>query len=687
MNFLNSAILLGLAAVAMPLLIHLFTRAKAKPIPFSSLQFIKQLQSQKIRQVKIRQILLLITRTLAILFLVLSFARPTCRSSPATARSSTCAVILLDNSVSMLIEEEGEQLFSSAKRVALDIVEQMQPGDEVFLCTTTDTLQPESRRAFHDFQAYRRQVEAMRPDYSATNLSAGMIYAQNLLASAHNVNKEIYLLSDMQANGFSLDSLPRRDFVTRHFAVPFQAQHAANLSITGVELRSSILQPDKAVEIEVTLANSGKDPGRSKLVQVYIHDQRVAQRAVTVQAEGAAKELFRFIVDRTGWIDGYVQLEDDALMEDNLRYFSFYVPEQINLGVIGEGSAGNRLFQLALLSSADSSTYIKIQTLPESRLSGLAIDSVQIVVLYNVIKMPAEAVNRIAEWYERGGSVMVVLGPRLDVRWYNSSLAPALSLPAIMEPLGAGSGFSLGRIDASHPVFAGIFESNEVNFTRPRFNFAFRTGPVTHQHILLAYSTGDPYLSELREKNGAVLLFTSSFEPEESDIAYRTIFAPLLHRSVSYLASHGQNRRDEYFSGDALRFRVPGQELQSRLEIESPDGQVDLVHPQITASGTWIDYTSTKQPGIYHLRSNGKTLTLWAVNIPVEELRLDVAEREHVEETHRLTWVDNPGQIDVVIRDARIGREYWREFLVAVLVLLLLEMALYREKGEVTSEA
>jgi hypothetical protein len=113
---------------------------------------------------------------------------------------------------------------------------------------------------------------------------------------------------------------------------------------------------------------------------------------------------------------------------------------------------------------------------------------------------------------------------------------------------------------------------------------------------------------------------------------------------------------------------------------------VDLVHPGITASGAWIDHAATGIPGLYSLRADGKRLAVWAVNIPARELDLSRAERELVEDSHHLHWVDDPARIDQFIREERIGREYWRELLLAGLLLLLLEMVLYREKGELPSE-
>ena len=64
-SFLNSFILPALAAIAIPIIIHFFNRRKTKKIQFSSLRFLKMLENQRIRQVRLLQILLILIRTLS----------------------------------------------------------------------------------------------------------------------------------------------------------------------------------------------------------------------------------------------------------------------------------------------------------------------------------------------------------------------------------------------------------------------------------------------------------------------------------------------------------------------------------------------------------------------------------------------------------------------------------------------
>lgn len=678
---------MGLAAVALPILIHLFTRARAKPVPFSSLRFLQQLQNRKIRQVKLRQILLLILRTLIVLLLVLAFARPTCRSrSAASASARTSAVVILDNSLSMALTPQGESLLTAARKQAAAIPGLMRPGDELYLCSAADTTATVERGAIHDFQLYNQRLQSMTLDYGAADLSAALQFATRLLASAHNVNKEIYLLSDMQASSFKLDSLPRPPPPLAQFALPISGGQAANMAVTAVKLNSAILQQGRQVEIEVTLANSSAMPGRGKLVQLFLAGERVAQSTVSLEAGATIQERFRFIVDRRGWIDGMVQLEDDALSEDNQRFFSFYVPERLAIGMVGEPGEGIRLLELALRSAADSSGYLDLHHATAERTAALPLDSLQLVLLYDVAGLSGEAVSALAEWRRQGGNLLMVAGKRLDLRWYNQELAPALQLPRVLEAVAGGGSFTLGRIDASHPLLSGMFTGVEANFSRPQYNFALRFAPGVDQQVIFAYGTGDPALLELRGDGGARLLFSSSFEPEVSDIAFKTIFAPLLYRSVSYLAAQTENRGGQLVR-EPLRCRLPAEVLQEKLEIIGPDGVADQVRPQITPSGPWIDYREARRPGTYRLLAGGRVLMIWAVNIDPAELELSAAPREKVEEAYHMHWVAEPAQLARSVREARIGREYWKQLLALALALLIVEMAIYREKGQPEDEA
>ena len=104
-GFLNSLVLPFLAAAVIPLIIYLFRRRKAKRISFSSIRFLKMLENQRIRNLRIYQILLLLVRMAFIIFLVMAFARPVLRIMNITGSSAAgaTAVIIIDDSYSIKI--------------------------------------------------------------------------------------------------------------------------------------------------------------------------------------------------------------------------------------------------------------------------------------------------------------------------------------------------------------------------------------------------------------------------------------------------------------------------------------------------------------------------------------------------------------------------------------------------------
>ena len=114
MLFLNPAVLFGLLAASIPVLIHLLNLRKLKRIEFSTLAFLKELQKNKIRKIKLKQWLLLALRVLIILFLVMAFARPTIKGiaiGGTTSAAKTTAVFILDDTYSMsVVDANGSYL-------------------------------------------------------------------------------------------------------------------------------------------------------------------------------------------------------------------------------------------------------------------------------------------------------------------------------------------------------------------------------------------------------------------------------------------------------------------------------------------------------------------------------------------------------------------------------------------------
>ncbi|MBN2001084.1 BatA domain-containing protein [candidate division KSB1 bacterium] len=684
MSFLNPTILFGLAAASLPVLIHLFTRTKSKTVLFSSLNFLRELEQQAIKRVKLREILLLILRTLIIIFIVLAFARPTLRGSMtgfAGGNARTSAVVVLDNSLSMSRSKEGRTLFFTAKIIANEIADNMVPGDELYLVTPDDTTK--DQRSFHDFEMFRQAVERTEMVYHKIDLSAAFIYAQHLLKRSPNINKELYVISDFQQTTFhdSVISVGPE----RIFAFPLEHGNVTNLSVKQVTLSSTILEKDKMIELEAIVANYNNLDVNGKLALLDVNNEKVAQSTLHVEKNSSPVEKFKFILKNTGMIPGFIQLEDDDLNFDNCRYFTLYVPRQLTVGLVGKTDVDIDYVEMALLP--DLSEKYKIEKFYPDNLPYIQIDQLDVLVLSNLSQLSDLFVEKCTDFVANGGGVLLALGANTDIRDYNNGLLKSLGLPQLISTIGSiqsdSAYFSIGKIDFSHPVFSGVF-NNESQFSKPQFCFALRSENAADAINIMQYSDGSPFIYEKKFNQGSIIVFTSGFDLKISDFTHKTIFAPLIHQSINYLGTFHTSRTGHLLVGDEIRYKIPSELVEHNLLMQRPDNRSDKIQPEIQSSGPWIYYNDTGDPGFYTLFSNETPLALWAVNIAAEESNLTRVPNSELTARYAMTVISPNMDLKSKISASRFGTELWKHLVFIVVILLIAEMFIYRESGEVS---
>jgi len=125
LTFLSPTVLFGLAAVSIPLIIHLFSKFRTQNVEFSTIRFIQDLEHETIRNIKIKQWIILLLRMIIILALVILFSRPVMEGfipGWMGAELESRIVIVLDNSASMSAKIDGESRLSRSKNSIVDMV-------------------------------------------------------------------------------------------------------------------------------------------------------------------------------------------------------------------------------------------------------------------------------------------------------------------------------------------------------------------------------------------------------------------------------------------------------------------------------------------------------------------------------------------------------------------------------------
>ena len=136
MTFLNPFVLFGLAAAAIPVLLHLLNLRKLRTVEFSSVRFLKELQKSSMRRLRIRQLLLLVLRTLLIVAVVMAFSRPALRvrlGGFASQGASSTMIVILDDSPSMNLHDERGTAFARGVQAAGHLIDIAAEGDRLYL--------------------------------------------------------------------------------------------------------------------------------------------------------------------------------------------------------------------------------------------------------------------------------------------------------------------------------------------------------------------------------------------------------------------------------------------------------------------------------------------------------------------------------------------------------------------------
>lgn len=689
MAFLNSIFLFALGAVIVPLLIHLFSRQRVKTVYFSSLEFLKILQRKKMRRVRLRQLILLLLRTLIVLFIVLAFARPALKgvlSAGLSTRARTSAVILLDNSFSMGMRTPQGLLFEQAKEKAIEIVELLREGDEAWFLLVSDT--PVHVHHTRDFTSLRKMIEEAELSNATTNIRRAFFTAAEFLNTSKNANKEMYLITDLRRNGWSElvegKALPLAEGMS-FFLLPVAEERGENVSIDRVEFLDRLLEAGKPINLEVTLTNHSDRNRENLLVQLYVNGKRTGQTAVNIDAGRTTTAEFAAVFDTPGPVSGYVEIEEDDLFVDDRRYFAIRVPEQIKVLIISGQESDAHYLQLALNPYEATRSLVLPTVTSVDRLGRYALGEFDVVMLTNLPRLSEAQLSRLASAVARGRGLIILLGNDIDVRYYNSQLLPAFCPATLGTPVGTFGDkkafLTFGTIDYDHPIFQGMI-SEKSQFESPHFYLVYDVHLSSAAQPIIQYSNGKMALAEARVEAGTALFFSTATDPEWSDLWRKGLFVPLLYRAVQYLATDLAALEEQNLVGSLVSYEIGVGGLGQEILCVDPEGAERAVEPKGSKGAFFVEYDHTRVPGVYQILSGGELSKQFTVNVDGDESDLSMIDMGTVEEVLQAVQfhsIDRHQPVEASVLKARYGRELWKQCLVIALVLMCIEMFIARE--------
>lgn len=686
MNFLNPFVLLGLAAAGIPLLLHLLNLRKLRTIEFSSLRFLIELQQTRVRKLKLQQILLLILRTLIVVFAVMAFARPTIQSNLPLLGSEAHAsvVILVDNSASMEAADQQGQRFRQAQAAARSIVTGLKDGDEVAVIPLA-SFDPGKAVSFtRTFAAAKDQIDRMRLADGKADMPSTMRLIRPLLDDALHPHREVYVVSDAQASLVLRDGPDSSAILDRDasvFLVRIGKGTSAleqNISIDSMRVLTQLFQPDKPVEVEAWLRNGSDKDASAIMVSMAFDGVRVAQRALDLPAGGTRSIVLSAPPQRRGLIAVSMELDNDAIDRDNVRYAGIQVPDRARVALVGNLTFAKLALQLPGLGASA----------PDVTAFALVSDAVATGNAFDVIMIDGGAVTSsdvatLRQYVDNGGG-LVLFAADGDA---SASLASTFGL-TLSGPVEASKDdpWQLTHVERAHPLFQGVFKGGNGDVRQVESPRIRRLRPASGGFDLLR-TGGGSLLTEVSSGNGRMIYCGVGDDPSWGTFPVTGLFPTVLVRSVSYLVAP-RDKGVEARLGEPVTVPVPPRlSGRDRFLLVDATGAATELLPARLPSGPVLAIPAQYRAGVVKVMTPDSAAVMTvSVNAPTDESMLTYLSDEAwkketaamVSVPDHVTVLDASRDMMSEIQRARTGSELWPLCIVLALVCALAEMAISR---------
>ncbi len=687
MNFINPFLLLFAAAASIPLLLHLFNKQRVKIVEFSTVKYLLSLQKTRMRQVKIRQILLLILRTLALLAIAFAFARPTIEGGylPALGgKTTTTAVIMIDISGSCQTETNSGSFFERSIEKAEAILKNFAEKEKVVILGFGSTIRYDSGEPTSDFARLSAFLKTLTPSASETEPQVAFARALEILRAATDPNLEVYLLSDFQGDAwrnFEYQSFQAEKLDVKLFLTQTSLDGVSNAAVDKVIFPNQIITAGRSFSVQGEIHNLKEDQPEELLVSLDVNDRRIAQTDLSVPPSGTGRVSFEHTPTEPGYLYGELSIDDDDLLADNRAGFAMRIPSGSKIALVSDDDREAFYLKNALAPSESQSLAKSVQiigTLQAATANLMEFDA----IIVNARGRPQPALySAVRNFVNTGGSALFLMRPDLEFSAFSDEVAESmfgleiLQAPAV--PATGGGRYLLNKLDLAHPLFSPYRQFSGDKLPQAEFSGHFSTRESARSTILARFSDNAPAVLEAAVGKGKALLFTFSLDENYSDLVFRPLSVILLNRSIEYLVSEPLNQRETLIAGTEIT-RELGPQNARQYSLVTPNGDTTQVEAALRAGAIAFSLGRLHHTGIYRILGDNRVIDIFAVNFPSSESTPEYTDPGTIgakvagANVVVLGFGQDPAE---AIASARFGTELWKLFLLAGFLFLLAEMA------------
>ena len=641
-SFASPWLLLWGAAVALPVLIHFWSRRRFVETPWAATQFLLAAIRRHQRRIQVEQWLLLAIRMLMLVLLAIALAEPIVSGLPGiggrTLHPPTHTIIVIDTSYSMTFEIAGTSRLSEAQSQAAKLIEDAAPGDAFSLVTLADPPVAVIAEPSTSHAAVIDEINRLQTNYRGADLAATLDQVERLakVTDARFEYRHIHIFSDLGKTTW--EESPTSNWRSRLAALSQSAglqlsvvdKNATpeNTAITRITVPSGGVHVGESVSVEVEIANFTSRRQSRKRIDLTVDGQRVGEQFIDLELGGRASASFAVTLNVAGDHLLQAMIGDDGLMVDNQRWLSVPVRDATRvLCVQGQPHAGE--YVALALQSADESQGLRAEVTSEHAILERTLQEYECIFLCNIARFTPDEARRLQYYVEQGGGLVFVLGDLVRAESYNEILGPDSAtklLPAKLNEVVSDRRHSFDPLEYRHPLTSPFRGHERAGLlTVPTWRYVRLDQVEATASVALAFDNGDPAIITAERANGKVLLIATAASPESVDrstdpptpwtaLASWPSFPPLVHEIVRFAQSNRVAQRN-VLVGDLISSRLSADLADSAATLTTPDNQ--RVALRRDGDERLWTYNQVDKPGVYRLAFADETLApaLFTANI------------------------------------------------------------------------
>ena len=515
MYFSNPYFLFGLIALLLPVIIHLFNFRKYKIFYFSNTRFLQELKQQTNKQSRLRKLIILSLRMLAITALVFAFARPYIRHTDTPLGASACIALYIDNSFSMENTAVSGNLLEEAKQKAVSIVNAYREGDKYMLITNDFEAKHQQFLSRDDF---KDALDAVQISAATKDLSEIYAYCLRDMNRQNADAKFLYLLSDYQTSTSNFNHL-QIDSGLYTYLVPLKANKISNVYIDTLWLNSPSPKFGQQASIHAVIKNISDNEVEKLPVKLFINNSQRALASIDIAKNGFGEVQLNFVIDNEKIQNGYVEILDHPVIFDDKMYFSFLATDKTHVLSIFENSE-NRYIK-ALFGSDSGVVY---QSVSSKNINYAALKEQNLVIFEQNADISSGLVQELVQYVKQGGNLLLLPPP--NATSYNNTLNSALYVSTFGNLNTSKTAVS--ALNLQHSLYKNVFEKYPENITLPAVFQHFESNKTitNNKEVAIRLENGDDFLVSHKVEEGNVFLLAVGLGDKFSDFQKHAIFVP-----------------------------------------------------------------------------------------------------------------------------------------------------------------